>query len=592
MTPALNLPDWIDSFFAVLLIAGFPIALIFAWAFELTSDGVKRTTSVHEQDSIRDKTGRKLDFAILGGLGLVVALIIGTNLFSTSPSSTDATSITVTEKETPIEATGTSIAVLPFADMSPAGDQEYFSDGMAEEILNALVKVPDLRVAGRTSSFSFKGKDADIPEIGKALNVAHVLEGSVRKQGNNVRITAQLIKSADGIHLWSETYDGTLDDIFDLQDQVSRAIAAELEIKLNMVGEGRLAKQLTTNQEAYDLYLRGRRLSNITWGEDTLLKSINLYERAVALDPEFFEAWAYLSLDNWRVPLNIPVKDQAPYLQRSEEALRRAVKINPTDTNAIYNQAQLALINKNYAEGDRIIERMPDRDVTYTGLGYHHLIFGRTRKALDYFDRAIVTEPLYTQVHHWKSVGELQLGQFEAAERSAIKAYDLGFAAAVFAISDAQRYQGNHEEALAVIVEAFDETAYFFPQFSDRDQLIYALNVIYGDDAKDKELLASVLIQTIDPKYPVNSSTLGTWRLLGEVDRFIDAIDRHISAYTPTNLVFIWGEDEGARKIRQHPKFAAWADKVGLVKAWQESGWPDKCKPNAGTDGGGQFTCT
>lgn len=489
-----------------------------------------------------------------------------------------------------IAETGTSIAVLPFADMSPAGDQEYFSDGMAEEILNALVKLPNLRVAGRTSSFSFKGKDVAIPEIGKALNVTHVLEGSVRKQGNNVRITAQLIKSEDGIHLWSETYDGTLENIFDLQDNVSRAIAAELEIKLNVGESVRLAKQLTTNQEAYDLYLRGRRLSNITWGEDTLLKSIDLYERAVALDPDFFEAWVYLALDNWRLPLNIPVKDQAPYLEKSEEALQRALEINPTDTHALYNQAQLALINKNYAEGARLMENLPASD---TNFGFHYLILGRTREALNYFERGLEADSLNSQLYYWKAVAEFQLGQFENSERSAIQAKELGFAGAAFAISEARFMQGDDTGARTVLLEAYDETAYFFPQFADRDQLEYAINVIYGNDEVAKEQLITALEQSIDPDYPVPSSTVGAWRLLGEPERFIDAIDHHIPAHTPINLIFVWGTGEGDRKIRQHPKFAAWTDKVGLVTAWQEFGWPDKCKPNAGTDGSnGQFTCT
>lgn len=590
MTPALNLPDWVDSFFAILFIAGFPLALIFAWAFELTPEGVKRTTSVNTDDSIRDKTGRKLDFAILGGLGLVAALIIGTSLFSGSTSSQDAKSAAVTAKEMPAAETGTSIAVLPFVDMSAAGNQEYFSDGMSEEILNALVKVPELRVTGRTSSFAFKGKNMDIREIGQALNVAHILEGSVRKQGNAVRITAQLIKSEDGVHLWSETYDGTLDNIFDLQDEVSRAIAEELEIKLNLGESTRLAKQLTTNQEAYDLYLRGRRLSNITWGEDTLLKSIDLYKRAVALDPDFFEAWVYLALDSWRVPLNIPVQDQARYLKKSEYALQQALELNPNDSYALYNKAQLAFINNNYAEGARIIERLPIS--TASSVGYYGLILGRTQETLDYMERLIDSEPFSTQSHAWIAVAQLQLGQFEKSERSANRAYELGFSAAVFVIAEAKFLQGDIVGAKAVVLDSYDENAYFFPQFSNRDELEYALDVLYGDDINAKKEFATFLEQSIDPDYPVPSSTVGAWRWLEQPDKFIDSIDSHISAHTPTNLIYIWGENEGDRKIRQHHGFAAWADKVGLVTAWQEFGWPDKCKPNAGTDGSsGQFTC-
>jgi len=185
-------------------------------------------------------------------------------LFSGSTSSQDAKSAAVTAKEMPAAETGTSIAVLPFVDMSAAGNQEYFSDGMSEEILNALVKVPELRVTGRTSSFAFKGKNMDIREIGQALNVAHILEGSVRKQGNAVRITAQLIKSEDGVHLWSETYDGTLDNIFDLQDEVSRAIAEELEIKLNLGESTRILwSHIGTNSGDARLHGASHRLRTI-----------------------------------------------------------------------------------------------------------------------------------------------------------------------------------------------------------------------------------------------------------------------------------------------------------------------------------------
>ena len=173
-----------------------------------------------------------------------------------------------------------------------------------------------------------------------------------------------------------------------------------------------------------------------------------------------------------------------------------------------------------------------------------------------------------------------------------MKAYELGFGAAVFVISEAKFLQGDIAGAKAVILDSYDENAYFFPQFSNRDELEYALDVLYGNEPNSKEQFIKFLEQSIDPDYPVPSSTVGAWRWLGQPDRFIDAIDSHISAHTPTNLIYIWGENEGDRKIRQHPRFAKWADKVGLVKAWQEFGWPDKCKPNDGTDGsGGQFTC-
>ncbi|MBL4871152.1 MAG: hypothetical protein JKX72_09380 [Robiginitomaculum sp.] len=293
---SLNLPAWFDTVITAALLIGFPIAILLAWAFEMTPAGVKRTEHVGEGESVTDKTGRKLDFAILGGLVVVGALIVGSRFM---PQKVVTPEITVQADTLEANEVGEtderpSIAVLAFADMSEGGDQEYFSDGMAEEILNALAKVPGLRVAGRTSSFSFKGKNEDITIIGKTLRVGHILEGSVRKQGEKVRITAQLIKADDGFHLWSETYDGTLDDIFDLQEKIARAIAAELQVLLNVGEDIRLADTRTNNKQAYDLYLQGRALIRQSFNEGAMAKAVTLLEGAVALDPQFADAWAEL----------------------------------------------------------------------------------------------------------------------------------------------------------------------------------------------------------------------------------------------------------------------------------------------------------
>ena len=187
-----------------------------------------------------------------------------------------------------------SIAVLPFVNMSSDAEQEYFSDGITEEILNALAKIKQLKVVGRTSSFAFKGKNDDLRLIGDTLGVAHILEGSVRKAGNDVRITAQLIKVDDGFHMWSETYGGSLENVFDLQEDISRQVSNELKLVLNIDDGSRLAGKMTGNVDAYDLFLRGRehvrqRVNN------NIPTGIALLEQAVALDPDFAEAWAVLA---------------------------------------------------------------------------------------------------------------------------------------------------------------------------------------------------------------------------------------------------------------------------------------------------------
>ncbi|MBL4619820.1 MAG: hypothetical protein JKX88_06965, partial [Marinicaulis sp.] len=231
---SLNLPDWFDSAITATLLIGFPIAVLLAWAFEMTPEGVKRTETIAEGESVTVKTGRKLDVAILGGL-VLVGVMIGWQMLRPVPAPSNTTDI----GEQTISAA--SIAVLPFSDLSPNGDQEYFSDGMAEEILNVLVKVTGLNVASRTSSFGFKGQEAlGIPFIAEKLNVRHVLEGSVRKSGETIRITAQLIDAQTDQHLWSETFDRTLttENIFAIQDEIANAIVDRLGIVIDGKNSG------------------------------------------------------------------------------------------------------------------------------------------------------------------------------------------------------------------------------------------------------------------------------------------------------------------------------------------------------------------
>ncbi|MDH3902866.1 MAG: hypothetical protein OES90_06560, partial [Xanthomonadales bacterium] len=242
LVPALHLPEWFNSGVAFVLIIGFPIAMIFAWAFEMTPEGIKKEKDVDRSQSITNVTSQKLNNVIIGVLVLALVyfaidkfiLAPGRTLPGSDQISQQASDHTAETNEksalTPVEVTpdsieanNKSIAVLPFVNMSSDPEQEYFSDGLSEELLNLLVKIPELHVAARTSSFSFKGQSIEIPEIASRLNVDHVLEGSVRKSGNQLRITAQLIQADNGYHLWSETYDRQLDNIFQIQDEIAHA---------------------------------------------------------------------------------------------------------------------------------------------------------------------------------------------------------------------------------------------------------------------------------------------------------------------------------------------------------------------------------
>ncbi len=253
--PTFEAPAWVMKVFATVIILGFPLAMFFAWAYEITPEGLKKEKDIDRSQSITTRTGRKIDYMIIGLLSVAVVFFASTHQWSGEGESTDKT-----ETGETAAVAEQSIAVLPFVNMSDDPANEYFSDGIAEELLNVLVRVEGLRVASRTSSFSFKGKGISIPNIARELNVNHVLEGSVRKAGNTVRITAQLIDVRTDSHLWSATYDRELEDIFAIQDEIAGHIVQALKIALGAGEQESMAhvQKPTENLEAYELYLRGR----------------------------------------------------------------------------------------------------------------------------------------------------------------------------------------------------------------------------------------------------------------------------------------------------------------------------------------------
>jgi TolB-like protein/Tfp pilus assembly protein PilF len=309
---AIALPAWFDAVVLSFLVIVFPIALVFAWAFELTPEGIKRTVAVDADESITAQTASKLDMVLVVALVLFAGAMLAPRFLPqlTPPvaeseqadseaavvaAAADAVEVqtekpaqTVEIADAPIDA---SIAVLPFVDLSQRGDQEYFADGISEELLNVLAKVRELKVAGRTSSFAFKGRDENISEIGRVLNVAHVLEGSVRSQGDRVRVTAQLIQVSDGYHLWSETYDGNLSDIFAVQDDIAQQILTALKEQLVVQEAPQLAQATRTDVTAYGLFLEARDLI-YTRDEAKMTRAKALLDQVISIDPEYAPSYA------------------------------------------------------------------------------------------------------------------------------------------------------------------------------------------------------------------------------------------------------------------------------------------------------------
>jgi len=402
-------PDWVMKSLFVLLGLGFFLALFFAWAFEMTPDGVKRESEVDRSQSITKTTGSKLDRSI------IVILVIALGYFAWDKFSTPVQPVsTIATEQAAIEK---SIAVLPFVNMSADKDNEYFSDGLSEELLNLLAKVDGLKVAARTSSFKFRNSDADISEIGAQLNVATVLEGSVRKSGNHARITAQLIKVDDGFHLWSETYDRELDNIFEVQDEIATAIVEAL--KLPLLGHD--AQPLTTtsaeNYAAYDLYLQGRHHAR-QYSEKDFESAIDYYLASLEIDPSFAPALSgladvYIYLADFG---DLP-KGEAQKL--ASDAAEKALSINPDAPEAHASMGLILNGRGRYQEAEAHLLKALQVNPNYVDalLWYRSTLASQFRnaEAMEMVNRAMNVDSLSPKVRRHYAVQLTQNLRFDDA---------------------------------------------------------------------------------------------------------------------------------------------------------------------------------
>jgi len=388
LEPALLLPDWVDRVVAVFLMIGFPVVLIFAWAFEITPDGIKPTTKVDPTQSITRNTGKKLEHTIIGLL-VIALLFVGVRAYL-APDGGNMN----TEGGLPA-----SIAVLPFEDYSEDKDQEHFSKGIAEEILNLLAKTNSLRVAARTSSFAFAGSDLDIREIGDKLEVGTVLEGSIRKSGPNIRITAQLINVEDGYHLWSETYDRNYTDIFRIQDEIATSILSSLRVHL--LGDTppieTAATEQTINMKAYDHFLIGKeRLSKRT--TEDIAAAISKFEQSISIDPDFAPARVdlvhALLLAEWNV-----YGGQIDVDNENEERIAPNL--------------------------EKALELAPDSPETIAVNGLYHLTRYKFEEAAEAFDRALALNPNYAEAYNWRADTAKEEGRYLDMLADTEKAYAL-----------------------------------------------------------------------------------------------------------------------------------------------------------------------
>jgi len=373
-------PEWVLKTFVVVLLLGMPLALFFAWAFEMTPEGLKREVEVDRTTSITPQTGRKLDRLIIAGLVVAVAYFAWTAQREPEPAEPPPPEPSVAAAD--IGPDVRSIAVLPFVNMSSDEEQEWFADGLTEELLNSLARLPDLLVAARTSSFGYKGSTDSIPNIAKALGVAHVLEGSVRRGNDRLRITAQLIRASDGFHLWSETYDRSPDDVIAIQEDLAIEIARALETAMDPDALAEMVSAGTASVPAYEAYLKGLALitrANTTGDANAGNEALEMFEEATRIDPKFSSAYASQSIF-WRGELatnNIGSGDTGlqfgEIMGRYKQAIGQAIANERDVVRVALYQADEAIVDLRIRDADALlndylVERPNDADVLETYL--------------------------------------------------------------------------------------------------------------------------------------------------------------------------------------------------------------------------------
>jgi len=570
-------PPWVIQSLFVVVGVGFVFALIFSWVYELTPQGLVRESEVAAGHSITAHTAKKLNYVTIALLLLAVGYLLLDRFVLESPvqTATPADSENLSQEPPAATVRPNSIAILPFSDLSENGDQAYFSDGIAEELLNLLAHVDGLEVASRTSSFAFKGQNRAIPDIAAELKVANILEGSVRKAGNRVRITAQLIDTRDDRHLWSDTFDRELVDIFAIQDEIATAIVNALKNQLGVraAPDSIVVKAATGNLDAYELYLKGR---NLFIARQNLDQAIELFQRAIELDPNYARAWEGLAAAQ-RVANDWILDDGIDHEPLAVEAARRALDLDP-ELSMPY--AVLAGYGMN---------RSPDTGIDDLG------------EAEQLLDLALLKDSNNTSAWLWRGILFNVLGYFERgmADLDECLRRDPAYLNCAQHRAASLLYLGDADAALA----AFTPT--LFEDFHSMDEAFVPVLVERGDP------LAAVLMATA--KLGVPNAPVGEWiralqypdqdhsaglarfdawgaeaghDYLQDVPSILLAFGAYERAVKSPMLRFVlWGNE--AKAFRKTKFFKKYMRVSGVEDYWRKHGFPPMCR-----DLGGQnFAC-
>jgi TolB-like protein/Flp pilus assembly protein TadD len=555
--PAFDAPPWVMKIFIIVIIFGFPVALIFSWAFEITPEGIKLESEIEPNKSIERRTGRKI-------VAVTIALaVLAAGLFVYQLVRSKST-VTPRQSEAATEAPNKSIAVLPFVNMSADKNDEYLSDGMTEELINVLSKVPGLRVPGRTSCFAFKGKNEEdiFRKVGDQLHVGTVLEGSVRKAGDKLRVTAQLINVSDGYHLWSKDYDGDVKDILNFQSNVAEQVVQALQVQLGTEAARALSKKPTENAEAYRLYLLGRyhfaKFTRAGW-----TNAIHYFEQALQIDPAYTLAYCGLAdTYGWAGGQTLPGREA---WAKEMEFARKALALDPDLAEAHLSMGTaLYSVLGPYAskkELDRAVELNPNLALAYDQYGWTFAEMGRFDDAIAAEKKALELDPLNTFLNTDLAFFLYWARRYEEATTQIRKTLELdpnnAFAHSILGWCLIEK--GNKAEARAEFQKAtsLDDLPWYI------SSLGYAC-AANGDRAEAEQILQD-LEELSKQRYVSPANRAAVYLGLGEKEKALHGLEK---AYEDGDPIFWWIDgDQLYDSLRNEPRFQALVEKIDRIKA-------------------------
>jgi len=582
---AMTVPEWAMRLVLALLVLGFVPALVFAWVFELTPEGIKREKDIVPDESITYQTGRKLDRLILVVLAAAVVALLADRTFNLRDSEApERSEVASSQAAGPAQGvlptqSALSIAVLPFANRSADAADEFFVEGIHDDILTQLAKIGALRVISRTSVMQYKDTIKTLGQVGRELGVGKVVEGAVQRAGDRVRVTVQLIDTGTDEHIWAENYDRELTaaNIFAIQSEVAGTIARALEASLTPGEQRQLARRGTENLEAYELYMQGRYLFHRR-SQSNLFPAVEKFQAAVAADPEFAAAWAGLASALVVIPAwtNQPREE---FDRKGREAAMRAIALDPSLGEPYGTLAGQAEEGGRWLESEDGFQKAlglePNNATVHQWYGELLSDVGLIEASIGRFDTAQALDPVSHVLMIHKAFSLIAAGREEDARRLADQAMQLvpGSSWSRLVVAQIALRHGRVAEARSLLQEIQGQDEELWPEI-----LLAAME----DPARVPEALAfleqRVRQRDSDPYFIVlGYAYLGAW------DAFFQQAES-IFAFQPSTAKLMWHPELAT--VRRDPRFRTLVQRVGLLDYWRTHGWPDACRPEGDT-----FSC-